>query len=259
MKQFWKWTAIVAVVSSLGFAQKVKTPKERDAIMAVQNANDADSRLAAIENLLTKFADTEWKIPMLEIAIDTTRQKGDPDTMILYCERTLDAAPNDLDAISSLAKVTADTTRENDLDKEDKLKKVDDLSGKCLKLMPDAQKPYSTMPDDVWTARKSEFTADCHEAMASAAKVRKKLDVAVTEYQASLAARKDPATMVRIAQVYTMQGKYDESIALLNEVQAIPDVNPVVKQVAGQEKVKAVMAKARAPKPATEAPKPQQE
>jgi hypothetical protein len=257
MKQFWKWTAVVAALGSVTFAQKIKSPKEREAIVAVQNANDADSRLAAIENLLTKFADTDWKIPMLEIAIDTTRQKGDPDAMTIYCERTLDAAPTDLDAISSLAKVTADTIRENDLDKEDKMKKVDDLTGRCIKLMPDAQKPYQTMPDNVWAARKSDFTSDCHEALAALAKIRKKFDVALTEYQAALAARKDPATMVRIAQVYNMQGKYDDAITLLDQVQAFPDVNPVVKQVAGQEKVKAVMAKAKAPKPAVEAPKPQ--
>jgi hypothetical protein len=259
MKQFWKSTAIVASLATLAHAQKPKSNKEREAIIAVQNATEADARLAAIENLLTKFADTEFKLPMLEMAIDTTRQKGDPDAMTIYCERTLDASPNNLDALSSLAKVTAGTIRDNDLDKEDKLKKVDDLTGKCLKLLPDAAKPYEQMPDNVWGARKNEFAADCHEAVASAAKVRKKFDLAVTEYQASLAARKDPATMVRIAQVYFMQGKYDESIALLNEVQAIPDVNPVVKQVAGNEKVKAIVAKNKKPAPAaTEAPKPQQ-
>jgi tetratricopeptide (TPR) repeat protein len=257
MKQFSKWPAIVAALGSLAFAQKSKSPKESEAIMAIQNSSDADSRLAAIENLLTKFADTEFKITVLEVAIDTTRQKGDMDAMTIYCERTLDASPTDLDALSSLAKATADGIRDNDLDKEDKLKKVDDLTGRCLKLLPDAKKPYAGMPDDVWAARKKDFTSDAHEALAAAAKVRRNYDGALAEYQAALAARKDPAVMVRIAQVYNLEGKYDDAIALLDQVQAVPDVNPIVKQVAGQEKVKAVMAKAKAPKPAVEAPKPQ--
>ncbi|HEY3743639.1 MAG TPA: tetratricopeptide repeat protein [Bryobacteraceae bacterium] len=258
MKQFWKWTTIVAALASLAFAQKPKGPKETEAIMAVQNASDPDSRLAAIDSLLTRFPDTEFKMAMHEIAIDTARQKGDMDLMTIWCERTLDAAPNDLDAISSLAKVVGATIRENDLDKEDKLKKVDGLVQKCFKLLPDAQKPYASMPDNVFTARKAEFTSDCHEAAAATAKVRGKFDEAVTEYQASLAARKDPATMVRIGQVYVLAGKYDEAIAILDQAQAFPDVNPVVKQVAAQEKVKAIMAKNKTPKPAPAPPKPQE-
>ena len=42
---------------------------------------------------------------------------------------------------------------------------------------------------------------------------------------------------------------------MLDKVQAIPDVNPIVKQVAGNERVKAIMAKQKAK--AAEAPKPQ--
>lgn len=248
MKQFWKWIPIVAALASVAFAQKPKGPKETEAIMAVQNAPDPNARLAAIDSLLTRFPDTEFKITMHEIAIDTARQKGDMDLMTIWAERTLDAAPNDLDAITSLAKVTAETIRDNDLDKEDKLKKVDGLTQKCIKLLPDAQKPYSTMPDNVFAARKAEYTSDCHEAIAAAAKVRKQYDQAVTEYQASLAVRKDPATMVRIGQVYIMAGKYDDAIAILDQAQAVPDVNPIVKQVAAQEKVKAIVAKSKMPK-----------
>jgi tetratricopeptide (TPR) repeat protein len=178
------------------------------------------------------------------------------DTMVIYSERTLEADPKNLDAISSIAKSTADHIRENDLDKEDKLKRVDDLTSQCFKYLPDAKKTTAMMQDDQWAARKNEFAADCHDAAAAAAMIRKKPDIALTDYQASLAVRKDPATMVRIAQVYNSQSKYDQSIALLDQVLAMPDVNPVVKQVAGQERGKAILAKTKMPKPA-EAPKPQ--
>ena len=58
-----------------------------------------------------------------------------------------------------------------------------------------------------------------------------------------------------MAQVLNAQAKYDEGIALLEQVQAIPDVNPVVKQFAGNERVKAIMARQKVK--AAEAPKPQ--
>ena len=255
MKQFLKWTAIAAALASLALAQTVKSQKEADALMAIQSATDADGRLKAIENLLTKFADTEFKVVVLEIATDTARQKGDNDLMIIYCERTLEADPKNLNAISSIAKATADHIRENDLDKEDKLKRVDELANLGLKLAPDAKKP-GMLSDDQWVARKNDYLADCHDALAAAALIRKKPEVAVTEYQASLAARKDPATMVRLGQVYNLQGKSDQALAILDQVLAMPDLHPAVKQVAGQEKVKAAMAKAKAPKP-VEATKPQ--
>jgi tetratricopeptide (TPR) repeat protein len=258
MKLFWKWPAVIAVLGTMAFAQKPKSQKEIDALQAIQNSADADSRLKAIESLLTKFADTEFKVIALEMAVDTARQKGDNDLMIIYCERTLEADPSNLNAISSIAKAMATGIRENDLDKEDKLKRVDELTGKCLKLAPDAKKPTAMLTDDQWNIRRNDFLADCHDAVAQVSIVRKKPDAAIAEFQASLAVRKDPATMVRIAQVYNSQSKYDDAIATLDQVAAMPDVNPIVKQVAGQEKVKAVVAKAKMPKPAVEAPKPQQ-
>ena len=256
MKQFWKWTALAAALITFAFAQKPKSPKEGEALVAIQSATTPDGRLAAIENLLTKFADTEYKVIALEIATDTVQQKNDPVQSIIYAERLLEADPQNLNAISTIAKVTASGIRENDLDKEDKLKRVDELTGTCMKLAADAKNPNKMLTDEQWVSRKNEYIADCHDAIAAAAIVRKKTDVALTEYQASLGLRKDPATMVRMAQVYSADKKYDEAIALLEKVQAIPDVNPIVKQVAGNERVKAIMARQKA-KAAETAPKPQ--
>ncbi len=256
MTQFWKWAAVAAGVGALAFGQKVKSPKEGEALMAIQNSATADDRIKAIENLLTKFADTEFKVIVLEIAADTTQQKNDTVQTVIYCERILEVDPKNLNAIASLAKITASGIRENDLDKEDKLKRVDELTGQCFKIGPDSKKPNAMLTDEQWVTRKNDFLADCHDAIAATAVIRKKPDMAMTEYTASLGLRKDPATMVRIAQLYSAQGKYDDAIGLLEKVQAIPDANPIVKQVASQERVKAIMAKAKAPKPA-EAAKPQ--
>ena len=255
MKQFWKWTAIAAALGSLAMAQKVKSPKEAEAIQAIQNAATPDDRLAAIETLLTKFADTEFKVIVLEIASDTVQTKNDPVQTVIYAERLLEADPKNLNGISTLAKVTSGGIRENDLDKEDKLKRVDELASQCLKMGPDAKNPNKMITDEQWMLRKNDFMADCHDAVAATAIIRKKTDIALTEYQSSLELRKDPATMVRIAQVLTAKGQFDDSIAMLEKVQAIPDVNPVVKQVAGNERVKAIMARQKAK--AAEAPKPQ--
>jgi tetratricopeptide (TPR) repeat protein len=237
---------LALLFGNYAFAQpKVKTKKEGDALQVIQTAADDDARIAAIESLLTKFADTEFKGVVLEVAMDSARHKGDADTTTLYAERLLEADPNNLNALSTLAKDTADRTREFDLDKDDKLKRVTELANKCLQLGPDAKRP-AMVPEEQWTQRKNFYLSDAHGALGSVAMVQKKPDIAIKEYQASLDIVKDPATMVRLAMANTAAGKFDDSISLLDKLLATPDLDPRIKQVAGQEKVKAAMAKAKA-------------
>ena len=171
MKQYLMPAVVVValVSSSLAFAQKPKTKKEIEALQAIQAATDDDTRIAAIENLLIKFADTEYKIVVLEAAMDSARHKGDLDTTDLYGERLLEADPNNLNALSTLAKDIADRTREFDLDKTDKLKRVDDLANKAIKVGATATKPSAQMTDEQWTQRKGFYMADSHAALGSAA------------------------------------------------------------------------------------------
>src|SRR5690242_12374551 len=98
MKRAFQQIAMIAglVALSLGssWAQKVKSQKEQQAILAVQVAKDADERIKAIENVLTNFADTEFKTVLLQMAIQTEEQKNDYTQMVFYGERLLKADPN---------------------------------------------------------------------------------------------------------------------------------------------------------------------
>ena len=248
MKQYLMPAVVVValVSSSFAFAQKPKTKKEIEALQAIQAATDDDARIAAIENLLTKFADTEYKIVVLEAAMDSARHKGDLDTTDLYGERLLEADPNNLNALSTLAKDIADRTREFDLDRNDKLKRVDDLANKAIKVGATAAKPSAQMTDEQWTQRKGFYMADSHAALGSAALIEKKSEVAIKEYGAALEIVNDPSTSVRLAMANTAAGKFDAAIVILDKLLAISDLDPRIKQVAGQEKVKAAMAKAKA-------------
>jgi tetratricopeptide (TPR) repeat protein len=237
---------VALTFNSFAFAQKPKSKKEIEALQAIQTAADDDARIAAIENLLTKFADTEYKIIVLEAAMDSARHKGDLLNTDLYAERLLEADPNNINALSTLAKDTADHIKEFDLDKDTQLKRVDELANKCLKAGAAATKPTQTMSEDEWAKRKGFYLADAHGALGSAAMIRKQYDVAIKEYQASLDIVKDPATSVRLAMADTAAGKYDDSIAILDPLLAATDIDPIIKKFAGQEKVKAVMAKAKA-------------
>ena len=116
---------LLGVVGAAGlFAQKAppkpKSQKEVDALMAIQNATTPDARIAAVDALLTNFADTDFKVMALQTAAMSAQQKGDFEKMVVYAERTLEADPNSYGAMLMLATGFSAKTREFDLDKEEK-------------------------------------------------------------------------------------------------------------------------------------------
>jgi tetratricopeptide (TPR) repeat protein len=243
-------------------APKPKSQKEVDAINAMFSATDPDARIAAAENLLAKFADTEFKAVALQVAADSAMRKNDFEKMVIYAERTIDADPQNYAAMLMLANGIAQRTREFDLDKEEKLQRAEKYAHQAMELAEKAPKPRPDITDEQWDAAKKDSLAQGHEALGLAAMVRKKYDVAANEFKLSteVGPQADQSTMVRLAAAYNLSNKPDAAIAVLDKLLAMPDLNPQVKQVAQNEKMNAAKLKAGTAKPATSsAPPPQVE
>lgn len=224
---------------------KPKSQKELDALMAIQNAQDPDSRIAAVENLITKFADTEFKTMALTIAMSSAQQKNDFEKTIIYAERTLEADPKNYNAMLAIAGELARRTREFDLDKEDKLNRAEKLAREAQEVLKTAESPRPDITAEQWAGYKKDLEAQAHEVLGLSAMVRKKYDVAVQEFKTSteVASQQDPATFARLAQAYREGGKHDDAIATADKVLAMPNLNPAVKQYAEQQKALATKAK----------------
>jgi tetratricopeptide (TPR) repeat protein len=243
----------VAMMMAQAKQPKPKSQKEVEALMAVQNAKTPDERIAAVEDLLAKFADTEYKPMVLQMAAATEQQKGDWEKMVVYSERTLQADPKNYAAMLMLADFYTTRTRENDLDKEEKLTRGEKYANDALEALKTAEKMRPDFSDEQWANIKKDLIAQAHAALGASAALRKKYDVAISEYKIAIdgSATPNPELMVRAAAVETDAGKADESIALLDKVMALPDVNPQTKQVAASEKARAQRVKTGAAKPAT--------
>jgi len=269
MQRFLRAFAALAMAGAL-FGQtastkqpKPKSQKEVDAFNAMLSAADDDGRIAAAENLLTKFADSDFKPLALYFATASSQSKNDFEKMVIYGERTLEADPKMYGVMLMLASGYASKTKEFDFDKDDKLTKAEKFATEGIALVKTAPKPNPGMTDEQWEGARKDFIAQGHEALGMAASVRKKFDVAAASYKEALATqpKPDPTTMLRLASALNSLGKWDEAIPLLDKVKDSPDAIPVVKQAAAQERVKALMAqkKAAAPAPAPPpaiAPKP---
>ncbi len=254
----------VALTGVLAQQPQPKSQPELDAIKAMLSAQTADARIAAAENLLTKFSDTQFKPVALYFEAMSYQQKGDYDRSVVFGEQTLKADPKYYQAMLMLASEIAGHIKEFDLDKADKIAQVNKYANDALAVIKDAPKPNPTLSDDQWAEAKKDMFSQAHAAMGMAAQVDKKYDVAEREYKTALesGAVPDPATMVRLGRCYSEEGKYDDAVAQFDKVMAISDVNPTVRQVAQAERVRTIQKKnggAAAPKPdatKTDAPKP---
>ena len=248
--------ALAVALPGLLAQPKTKSQAEVDALKAMFGAQTADARIAACENVLTKFADTEFKAVALYFEAASYEQKGDFEHTVVFAERTIEADPKHFQAMLMLAALIAQHTKEFDLDREEKLTQVEKYANNAVELLKDAPKPNPNITDDQWAAAKKDFAAEAHAALGMGAMARKKFDVAESEFKMAIdgADKPDPATMVRLGKAYSDDAKYDDAIAQFDKVMAMQDVNVQVKQVAQAERVRVIEKKKGPAKPADAAP-----
>jgi hypothetical protein len=236
------WVAVALGLSPL-WAQKPKSKKEQQALLAVQVAKTPDERIMAIEDVLTNFADTEFKTALLTMAVQTEQQKNDYAQVMFYADRLVKADPMNAFALVTMASETARHTRENDLDKEDQLAKVDKWAKDGIEAAKTMGKVAATESDDDLDHDRKDMQAQGYVALGMAAALRKNYEAAATAYKDSLktGATPNPATMVRLAQIYMATGKLEDANFTLDKAISTPNISPQIKSVA--DALKAEVAK----------------
>jgi len=244
-KRFLACVAGFAMAGLMMAQPRPKTQKEADGFNAILQATTADAKIAAADKFVTSFADSKLKSLALTLAAQAAQAKNDSAKAITYAETALETDPKDYQAMLVISGELAKTTRENDLDKEEKLAKSEKMARDAMSAVDTAEKFNPQITDDQWAAYKKDMKSQAHEDLGLAALARKKYDVAIAEFKTSVddAAQPDPATMVRLASSYDLAGKPDDGIAVLDKVLAMPNLNPVIKQYATSEKARAQQAK----------------
>ena len=67
-----------------------KSQKEVEALQAMFGAQDPDTRIKAANDVLTKFADTEFKAIAMQLIASSYEQKNDFPKMAAWAEKTLE-------------------------------------------------------------------------------------------------------------------------------------------------------------------------
>lgn len=225
-----------------------KSQKELEAlqkVQAAQQAKDWDGELAGITNVLENFANTDFKIQLLNMAMGAAQQKNDLPLIVTWGERLMEADPNDISSRVTLAEATAQHTRENDLDKAQSIQKINDYAHKAQELLNANPKAPEGIPDAEWPAYKKQLTSQTYDALGQAAALEKKYPEAVADFKQ--AADTDPSSsavsIARMAKAYVENKQYDEAIATADKVLAMSDASPSVKSFAQAQKDNATKLK----------------
>ncbi|HBY59317.1 MAG TPA: hypothetical protein DEH78_05815 [Solibacterales bacterium] len=246
-----KMVLALACGTALLLAQKQPQPKsqkELEALQALFQAPDPDSRIKAADTLISKFADTDFKAFALQVAADSFRAKGDNEKAIIYAERAAEAEPGSIQAVQAkllIAEITVQGTRENDLDREEKLTRVEKLAKEVQETLKTVAKPNPQLPDEQWEGVKKDLNSSTFEMVGMAAQVRKKHDVAITNFKLAVdAAASQGRPMARLAAGLEQAGKPDEALAIVDKLSADPNLDPGLKPFLDQVKARATKAKA---------------
>jgi tetratricopeptide (TPR) repeat protein len=202
----------------------------------VQAQSSPDALIAAAEDLLTKYADTQFKDIALALEAEAYKQKGDWAKAEIYAGRALEANPKNYQAALTAGELIVQHTRDTDLDKDDKLAQAEKDLKQAIESVKAATKPNPNVTDQQWAEFQKGITAQATSDLGLAAMTRKKY-----------AADNDPqgAYLVRLASAYESAGKYDDAIATCDKLLAQPDLNPRIKTIT--ENLKAAATRAKGP------------
>jgi tetratricopeptide (TPR) repeat protein len=232
-------------------APKGPAPKSKAELEAVQALFQAqgnpDAIIKAADDLITKFADTDFKDAALYMEADAYQQKHDNAKAQIYAEQAVTANPKSFQASILLAELIAQGTRENDLDKSEKLAQATKYANDAMAIVKDAPKPNPQITDPQWEEFKKSIVGRAHNVFGMGALVNKKYADAAAEFKTAAENDPQPAFIVREASALQAAGKNDEAIALCDKIVNDPQAHPQIKQVAQQIKAAAAKAGGKGP------------
>jgi tetratricopeptide (TPR) repeat protein len=243
-------TSGAAFAQQKGAAAKGPGPKsqgEAQAVNAVIQAQQQspDEEIKAVDALIAKYSDTVFKSFALELEAEAWQKKGDNTKAIVFAEQALQADPKNFDAANLLANITAATTKDTDLDKDEKLTRADKYAHDALETLESGAKPalFANLSDEQWTKMKNKAEADSWQALGAVASVRKKNDEAITDYQKGVDLSNDPLMMIRLGRALLAAKRYDEAVTWDEKVMNSADAPQQYKSIAQADRARAIQAK----------------
>ena len=240
-------TGVLALTAGLsGLMAQAPQPKpksngERKAILAIQSATEPDGIIKAAEDLLSNYADSDYKEYALTMEAKAYQIKHDDENAQVFADRVLQINPKAYTMQLLIAEAITPTIKEHDLNHDEEVSKCTKLFNDAIENSKVAVKPNPQVSDADWEQARHWAAAEAHNGLGMLASLQKgKQDEAIKEFQ--LAVDNDPdqdAYGTRLANAYLAAGKKAEAIAVCDKLLAKPNLHPQIKQVVTNIKIAA--------------------
>ena len=206
-------------------------------------ATASDAVIKAADEFLKAYPDTDYKGTALLVEAGAYHDKKDDPKAIVVGEQALEADPKSVDTLLLMAEIYSRSTRNTDLDMEDRLAKSDKYSKDALALIATSVKPKPDLPDADWEASKKHNESQAWLALGLSAIVRKKFDDAKIDLQKDIDLNPSPLDMLYIDRAYITAKRYDDAVAWTDKVAASPNAPDSLKGIATSDKARALALK----------------
>jgi tetratricopeptide (TPR) repeat protein len=214
-----------------------------NAMVKAAQAGDNDATIKAADDLITKYADTQFKPTALMLEAQAYVAKGDLDRAQVYGEQAIAADPKGFQAPLLVGESIVKQSKEHDLDLDEKLAKAEKDLNLTIANAKGAVKPNPQIPDAQWEEQKKYVEAEADADLGRVNMLRKKFADAIGQLQAAADADPQPAYFVWLAMAQQQAGKNDEAIATCDKLLAQPNLASVFQSAANSVKRDANRAK----------------
>jgi len=219
---------------------QAKTQPEFDTYKAaVANQNDATAMEKAADDFAAKFPDSELRILLYRMAMHGYQTANNGDKMIEMGRKVLALDPDDPEALSGVAQVLAERTRDTDLDKDQRWQEAISMCQKALQTVDtDVAAPAGT-PQDKLDAYKNFLRSNVYLVMGSVQYNQGKYAEAQVSLQKSIdvyPSQPDPIAVIRLALALDKQDKYPEALKFANQAVGMTQDNTALGTAARHER-----------------------
>ncbi len=200
---------------------QAKTQAEFDAYNAgMASQKDPVAMEKAADDFATKFPDSELRVLLFKAAMRAYQNANNGDKMLEEAQKLLKVDPDDPEALIASAEVTAERTRDTDLDKDQRYAKAAKDAQHALETVDTDIPAPANIPQAQIDAYKALLRSSAYSILGTIQYDQEKYVDAEGYFRKSIdayPAQPDPVVVLRLALALDKQGKYQDALTQANK------------------------------------------
>jgi len=218
---------------------QAKTQPEYDAYKVAAAATDAASLEKAADDFATKFPDSELRVILYKSDMRMYQNSNNAEKTEAMGRKVIGLDPDDPDALTTVAEVIAERTRDTDLDKDQRYADGLKMAEKALSTVDtDIAVPPNT-PQEKVDAFKSGLRAQAYSTMGTIEYNKNNFPAAQEDFQKAIDAfpsQPYAPDVLRLALSLDKQGKYEEALKSASRAVELSQENTAIGGSARRER-----------------------